>query len=74
MKTGDISNVINCEDGALLVEMIQRVSAEMSSFAKHKENIRREIMESKSQQLTMEFMNFIERNCRYEAEDGNPAR
>ncbi len=74
MKTGDISNVINCEDGALLVEMIQRVSAEMKSFARHKENIRREIMESKSQQLTMEFMNFIERNCRYEMDDRNPAR
>lgn len=74
MKTGDFSPVIDCADGALLVEMVKRMPAVMDKFQENREMIKQGIMENKARQLQMEFMNHLDRNCRYEAEERNPEK
>ncbi|MBE6391896.1 MAG: hypothetical protein E7042_06830 [Lentisphaerae bacterium] len=69
MKTGDFSPVINTADGAMLVEMVKRYPAVMEKLAENREMIKQGIMEQKAQQLQMEFMVHLDRNCRYEIED-----
>lgn len=69
MKTGDISRVIDSADGALLVEMVKRYPAVMEKFAENKEMIKQGIVAQKMQQLQLEFMVNLDRNCRYEIED-----
>ena len=71
MKTGDFSPVINTADGAMLVEMVKRYPAVMEKLAENREMIKQGIMEQKAQQLQMEFMVHLDRNCRYEIEDRN---
>ena len=69
MKTGDISGVINTADGALLVEMVKRMPAFMEDFPKHRDMLKQQIEQGKAQQLQLEFMSFIDRNCRCDIED-----
>ena len=69
MKTGDISGVINTDDGALLVEMVKRMPAFMDDFAKHRDMLKQQLEQTKQQQLQMEFMTFIDRNCSCSIED-----
>ena len=71
MKSGDISGVINTEDGALLVEMVKRMPAFMDDFDKHREMLKQQITQGKMQQLQMEFMTYIDRNCRCNIEDNS---
>ena len=70
MKTGDISPVIECEDGSIIVEMVKRMPAVMSELDKNREKIKQEIMNNKAQQIQIEFITHLDRNCRYEVEDG----
>ena len=68
MKSGDISPVISCADGVVIIEMIKRFPAPMEEFAKNRDSHRAMIANIRAQQRQMEFMEYIERNCRFEAE------
>ena len=37
---------------------------------KNREKIKQEIMNNKAQQIQIEFITHLDRNCRYEVEDG----
>ena len=51
--------------------MVKRYPAVMEKLAENREMIKQGIMEQKAQQLQMEFMVHLDRNCRYEIEDRN---
>ena len=65
MQAGEISPVLNINDGVVLVRVDKRMAADMKDFAKNKAALLKQLRGAKEQMAFQEFHENVMRQCSY---------